>query len=83
MAMAEQPPWDEDGLCIVCPGLVLGPGEFDVERPASDLRYDPARGYRCAPSGVPVCMHPDKIGVPPGRYLSDGAPWPGQISGRR
>lgn len=71
-------PWEEDGLCAVCPGQVHDPGQFDIAAgPGPASRYDTARGYRCdLVTGVPVCVHPDKIGFPPGRYASAGEPWP-------
>ncbi|MFI7576148.1 hypothetical protein [Micromonospora sp. NPDC049497] len=49
-------------------------GAFDVaDRPKSSTRFDREIGYRTIPeSGVPVCVHPDRIGVPPGEYASNG-----------
>ncbi|ONH54601.1 hypothetical protein CcI49_30000 [Frankia sp. CcI49] len=72
------PPWDEDDLCAVCPGQVHDPGRFDIAAgPGPASRYDTSRGYRCdLETGVPVCVHPEKIGFPPGRYASGGEPWP-------
>ncbi|ONH55581.1 hypothetical protein CcI49_28400 [Frankia sp. CcI49] len=76
------PPWDEDDLCAVCPGQVHDPGRFDIADglgPAS--RYDTSRGYRRdLKSGVPVCVHPEKIGFPAGRYASGGESWPADTS---
>lgn len=71
-------PWDEDALCAVCPGQLHDPGRFDVvDGPQPGCRYDSTAGYRRdTASGVPVCIHPDKIGVRPGRYASGGEGWP-------
>ncbi|MCK9876619.1 hypothetical protein MXD59_12660 [Frankia sp. Ag45/Mut15] len=71
-------PWDEEALCAVCPAQVHDPGRFDiVDGPAEGGRYDASTGYRRdQASGVPVCIHPGKIGVPSGRYASAGEPWP-------
>ncbi|OHV21256.1 hypothetical protein BBK14_07935 [Parafrankia soli] len=73
-------PWDEDALCVVCPALVHDRGRFDiVAGPGPASRYDTSRGYRRdAVSGVPVCVHPHKIGFPPGRYASAGQRWPAE-----
>ncbi|WP_236705609.1 hypothetical protein [Frankia sp. ACN1ag] len=75
-------PWDEDALCAVCPGQVHDPGRFDVvDGPQPGCRYDAATGYRReAASGVPVCIHPDRIGVRPGRYATAGERWPAPTS---
>jgi hypothetical protein len=75
-------PWDEDALCAVCPGQVHDPGRFDVvDAPQPSCRYDLTTGYRRdAASGVPVCVHPYRIGVAPGRYASAGERWPAPAS---
>jgi hypothetical protein len=66
--------WREESLCSVCPALKVGLGCFDVvERPGRDYRYDPAVGYRVdVGSGVAVCVHPFRVGLPAGRYATDG-----------
>ncbi|WP_154675624.1 hypothetical protein [Parafrankia elaeagni] len=71
-------PWDEDALCAVCPGQVHDRGRFDIaDGPGPGSRYDTSRGYRRdLATGVPVCVHPEKIGHPPGRYASAGERWP-------
>ncbi|MGH8902607.1 MAG: hypothetical protein ACRDYA_13255 [Egibacteraceae bacterium] len=63
----------------MCPAQALGPGAFDVvDRPSSDSRYDPAIGHRVnTTTGVAVCVHPFRVGLPPGRYASGGDPLPG------
>lgn len=65
---------------MVCPALVHDPGRFDIaDGPGPASRYDTSRGYRRdAASGVPVCVHPHKIGHPPGRYASAGQRWPAE-----
>lgn len=66
--------WAED-TCVVCPAQRLGLGEFDfdvVDRPSSS-RYDPRIGHRVDTTGAPVCVHPYRVGLPPGAYASSGA----------
>jgi hypothetical protein len=64
--------------CRACPIRRFRVGSFDVEdRPKSSTRFDPKTGSRTIPeSGVPVCVHPHRIGLPPGAYASAGAPLP-------
>jgi hypothetical protein len=71
------PGW-EDATCVVCPAQLLGPGAFDVvDRPGRQYRYDPAIGYRInVDTGAPVCVHPFRVGLPPGAYASAGVPVP-------
>ncbi len=70
--------WPNEDVCDVCPAHVFGPGEFDViERPSQGSEYHPAFGYRKdRATGVAVCVHPLKVGLPPGCYKSAGAPLP-------
>ncbi|MBU2667422.1 hypothetical protein KOI35_28310 [Actinoplanes bogorensis] len=66
-----------DETCGICPGQVLGPGEFDVvTRPRTELTYNPELGWRATPGGTPVCVHPFRVGMPPGEYASAGTPLP-------
>ncbi|MEU7618766.1 hypothetical protein AB0B27_22090 [Micromonospora rifamycinica] len=70
------PEWCER-TCVVCPAQELGPGRFDVvDRPGPDFAYDRAVGWRVDPDGHPVCVHPYRVGMPPGRYASAGVPLP-------
>ncbi|GAA2586216.1 hypothetical protein GCM10010399_15300 [Dactylosporangium fulvum] len=64
--------------CRACPIRRFRVGAFDVEaRPKSSTRFDREKGVRTIPeSGVPVCVHPDRIGVPPGAYASASTPLP-------
>jgi hypothetical protein len=64
--------------CQACPVRQFRVGTFDVEdRPKSSTRFDRKVGVRTSPeSGVPVCVHPDRIGLPPGAYASAGTPLP-------
>jgi hypothetical protein len=64
--------------CRACPIWQFRVGSFDVEdRPKSSTRFDRETGVRTVPeSGVPVCVHPERIGLPPGAYASGGAPLP-------
>src|SRR5439155_21232973 len=71
------PGWCE-ATCVVCPAQVLGPGGFDViDRPGPDSPYDAAAGYRVnIATGAATCVHPSRVGLPPGAYASAGAPLP-------
>ncbi|PPA60423.1 hypothetical protein [Micromonospora chalcea] len=72
------PHWCEQ-TCVVCPGQQLGPGQFDVvDRPGPEFAYRPDVGWRATADGVAVCVHPFRVGLPPGRYASVGAPVPVQ-----
>jgi hypothetical protein len=68
----------EDDTCVVCPAQVLGLGEFDVsDRPGASSRYDRELGYRVdVASGVAVCVHPFRVGLPVGAYCSAEVPVP-------
>jgi hypothetical protein len=63
---------------VVCPAKVFGLGDFDVRAcPDATNRYDPQLGYRAdSRTGTPVCVHPHRLGVPPGEYRSAGTPLP-------
>jgi hypothetical protein len=66
-----------DRTCVVCPGQLLGPGDFDVvDRPGRQYAFRPEVGYRVGPEGTAVCVHPYRVGMPPGRYASAGDPLP-------
>lgn len=71
------PQWERT-TCVVCPAQLLGPGGFDVvDRPGSQYRYDPDVGYRTrVDTGVAVCVHPFRVGLPPGAYASAAQPLP-------
>lgn len=61
----------------MCPSLRFRGGDFDVfERPTSECRFDPVDGFRYTADRVPVCVHPYKVGLPPGRYASCREPLP-------
>lgn len=71
-----RPEWCER-TCVVCPAQELGPGRFDVvDRPGPQFAYDREVGWRVGPTGVAVCVHPYRVGLPPGRYASAGEPMP-------
>jgi hypothetical protein len=69
--------WRDD-TCVVCPAQVLRLGEFDVcDRPGPTSRYDRDLDYRVdTTTGAPVCVHPYRVGLPPGAYCSAGEPVP-------
>ncbi|MFJ6566876.1 hypothetical protein ACIQNU_05615 [Streptomyces sp. NPDC091292] len=61
--------------CGICPSRRLPVGGFDVwQRPTRECPFNPEDGHRYAPDGTPVCVHPEKVGLPAGRYKSEGAP---------
>lgn len=74
------PQWCEQ-TCVVCPAQQLGPGQFDVvDRPGPEFAYNPDIGWRVTAGGVAVCVHPYRVGLPPGRYASLGEPVPADAS---
>ena len=77
-AMAEPFLSEHDSeACWVCPALRLPAGWFDVyERPTSECPFEPQSGFRYA-GAIPVCVHPHKVGLPAGRYASEGLGIPG------
>ena len=67
---------DDSDACWICPALRLPAGQFDVyERPTRDCPFDPSSGFRYA-GDIPVCVHPYKVGLPPGHYASAGTVLP-------
>ncbi|MFF0226435.1 hypothetical protein [Streptomyces sp. NPDC004629] len=61
--------------CGICPSRRFPAGEFDVwARPTKECPFNPADGHRYAPDGTPVCVHPEKVGLPVGAYKSENAP---------
>ncbi|MEU9925134.1 hypothetical protein AB0H51_28265 [Streptomyces griseoluteus] len=72
-------PFARDGrpVCDVCPSHQLPGGRFDVlERPSRDCPFDPKTGHRFTAAGVPVCVHPDRVGLPAAPYATNGLPLP-------
>lgn len=68
---------DHDAVCWICPALRLPAGEFDVyPKPTQECPFDPASGLRYDVDKTPVCVHPYKVGLPAGRYASQGVPVP-------
>lgn len=66
----------EHPSCGICPSRRFPLGEFDVyERPSAECPFNPNDGHRYTASGVPVCVHPHKVGLPPGRYKTEGTPF--------
>lgn len=61
--------------CGMCPSRFHAVGEFDVvERPGPECPFNKADGHRYLADGTPVCVHPGKVGLPAGRYKSEGVP---------
>ena len=69
--------WRVD-TCSACPAQLLPTGQFDVlDRPEPASRYDPTAGYRVnTTTGLPECVHPARVQLPPCRYASNGEPPP-------
>ncbi|MFD3842729.1 hypothetical protein ACFWWC_41845 [Streptomyces sp. NPDC058642] len=66
-------------MCEVCPSLRLAGGQFDVaERPSRDCPFDAKSGHRFTAAGVPVCVHPERVGLPAAPYASHAVPLPWQ-----
>lgn len=64
---------------MVCPASCgLGPGEFVVvDGPGPDYGLDRAVGWRVdRRTGTAVCVHPYRVGLPTGRYVSADQPLP-------
>jgi hypothetical protein len=59
--------------CPACPAQTLPVGEFDVlDRPGPASRYDPTAGYRThTTTGLPECVHPARVRLPPCLYASN------------
>lgn len=65
---------DGHRACGICPSRRFPLGEFDVaERPSRECPFSPDDGHRYTLRGVPVCVHPEKVGLPPAPYKTDGA----------
>ncbi|MFI5618298.1 hypothetical protein [Streptomyces sp. NPDC051567] len=61
--------------CGICPSRRFPVGGFDVwERPTKECPFHADDGHRYAPDGTPVCVHPERVGLPVGAYRSEGAP---------
>ncbi|MFR9725729.1 hypothetical protein ACL02R_20535 [Streptomyces sp. MS19] len=61
--------------CGICPARRYPFGGFDVaERPSREFPFSVEDGHRYTADGVPVCVHPDRVGVPAARYRTEGTP---------
>lgn len=61
--------------CGICPSRFHAVGEFDVfERPTPECPFNKADRHRYLSDGTPVCVHPEKVGLPAKRYKSEGEP---------
>ncbi|MEW2519624.1 hypothetical protein [Actinacidiphila alni] len=66
--------------CGVCPSRRLPAGEFDVhERPSKESPFNPVDGHRYTAAGTPVCVHPEKVGLPAAPYKSENAPLTAEV----
>lgn len=77
-------PFTGDGerpVCGICPSLRLPGGAFDVhERPSSAAcPFDAGTGHRFTAAGVPVCVHPERVGLPAAEYATEGLPLPWEV----
>ncbi|MFD7499458.1 hypothetical protein [Streptomyces sp. NPDC059850] len=79
----EASPFSNDGerpVCGICPSLRLPGGGFDVhERPSRDSAFDPETGNRFTSAGVPVCVHPERVGLPAAAYATEQRPLPWEV----
>lgn len=67
--------------CGICPSRSFPVGEFDVfERPTVECPFNPADGHRYTVDGTPVCVHPEKVGLPAARYKSENVPLKAELS---
>jgi hypothetical protein len=58
---------------VVCPARKLGPGQFDVvAKPGPDYQLNRQIGWRVDRAGIAVCVHPYRVGLPVGSYVSTG-----------
>ncbi len=73
-------PFSNDGerpVCGICPSLRLPGGAFDVHlRPSAACPFDASTGHRFTEAGVPVCVHPERVGLPAAEYATAGLPLP-------
>ncbi|ONH33949.1 MULTISPECIES: hypothetical protein [Protofrankia] len=79
MTGSPERPADDALICVTCPSRVLPRGRFDVAAGPDPRRHtlDRAAGYQVdQASGVAVCVHPHKVGLPAGAYASEGATVP-------
>lgn len=64
-------------VCAACPSLRWPTGQFDVlERPSRSARFDATSGCRTTDRGVPVCVHPHKVGLPAAAWATEKLPLP-------
>jgi hypothetical protein len=84
MGEGPRPEW-ADACCSVCPAQTLGAGQFDVApRPYHGQAFRDDGMRVDAASGTPTCVHPFRVGLPPGEYASGGQPVPLlPVEGRR
>jgi hypothetical protein len=69
----------------VCPARCgLGAGEFDVvDGPSAEYKLDRQIGWRVdRRTGTAVCVHPYRVGIPVGRYVSADQPLPDPTQAR-
>ncbi len=79
------PAWREHLVCATCPSLAVPLGQFDVAaKPSRESEYRRDQGYRIdRRTGAPVCVHPDRVGLPADSYASGHAllPWQQEPAG--
>ncbi|GGR81189.1 hypothetical protein GCM10010252_19630 [Streptomyces aureoverticillatus] len=64
---------DGHRACGICPSRRFPLAEFDVaEHPSRECPFNPEDGHRYTLQGVPVCVHPEKVGLPPAPYRTEG-----------
>lgn len=76
----EGPPFigpDDDDPCGICPSRRYPRKQFLVyDRPTREAPFNPADGCRYTADGVPVCVHPNRVGLEPDRMAPPPASEP-------
>ncbi|MEV7191221.1 hypothetical protein AB0N81_05345 [Streptomyces sp. NPDC093510] len=64
---------DSHRACGICPSRRFPSGNFEVvERPSRECPFNPEDGHRYTLRGVPVCVHPEEVGLSPAPYKTNG-----------
>lgn len=59
---------DDEDPCGNCPSRLYPRHQFLVyDRPTREAPFDPADGRRYTADGIPVCVHPGRVGLEPDR----------------
>lgn len=70
----------ERPVCGICPATRYPRDQFVIyNRPSWECPFNPASGNRYTHDGVPACVHPDKIGLEPGRIAPPPKALPDEV----